>query len=95
MMVRAVAVALALVGPASAQTNCAIRSEIVARLVDKYGEHITGAGLQTEAAIFEIWFSAEKRTWTILKSTPNGWSCIMASGNGWESYAVKPQGENG
>ncbi len=38
-------------------------------------------------AIFEIWASEKTGTWTILKTTPNGLTCVMAVGDGWHDDA--------
>ncbi len=47
-----------------------------------------GGGLAGPTAIFEIWASDKPpHTWTILKTTPNGLTCIMAVGDGWQDDA--------
>ncbi|MEM7644409.1 MAG: hypothetical protein AAF366_18065 [Pseudomonadota bacterium] len=70
--------------PAIAETeHCAPRDLIVERLQTGYGEVFSGGGLQGEDAVFEVWVSEEKRTWTILMTLPEGMSCIMATGTDW------------
>ena len=66
-----------------AQTACAERGMVVEKLEGRYGEVFAGGGLQNSSAVFELWFSEEKGTWTILMTRPNGLSCIMASGTNW------------
>ena len=66
-----------------AQTNCATRDTVVDKLSVKYGEAFAGGGLQSTKQIFEVWFSEEKGTWTILMTRADGMSCIMASGTNW------------
>ena len=68
---------------AQAQMACGTRDSVVAKLGDKYGEVRRGGGLAGPTAIFEIWASEATGTWTILKTTPNGLTCIMAVGDGW------------
>jgi hypothetical protein len=66
-----------------AQAACAERDMVVEKLEGRYGEAFAGGGLQSSSSVFEVWFSEEKGTWTILMTRPNGLSCIMASGTNW------------
>ena len=83
---------LAAVGPpdARAQMACGTRDAVVAKLGDKYGEVRRGGGLAGPTAIYEIWASEATGTWTILKTTPDGFACIMAVGEGWQDDAGEP-----
>ncbi len=83
---------MAMIGPpeAQAQMACGTRDSVVAKLGDKYGEIRNGGGLAGPTAIFEIWASEATGTWTILKTTPNGMSCVMAVGDGWQDDAGEP-----
>ena len=74
-----------------AQTNCAVRDVVVDKLSLKYGEAFAGGGLQTTQQIFEVWFSQEKGTWTILMTRADGVSCIMASGTNWRDGVLTNQ----
>ena len=47
------------------------------------GEHFVGGGLQSASSSYEVWISAEKGTWTILKTSANGTACVMAAGTNW------------
>ncbi len=66
-----------------AQTNCANRDVVVQKLSTGYGEAFAGGGLQNQSRVFEVWYSEEKGTWTILMTRADGTSCIMASGTNW------------
>jgi hypothetical protein len=66
-----------------AQSACASREIVVEKLSAKYGESFAGGGLQNATSVFEVWFSKEKGTWTILLTRADGMSCIMASGTNW------------
>ena len=66
-----------------AQNNCASRDLVVEKLSENYGEALGGAGLQNANRLFEVWFSEEKGTWTILMTRADGTTCIMASGTNW------------
>ena len=91
--VRVGVLALALIAPtlAQAQSNCAARDRVVQSLETSYGEVFAGGGMQNAQRIFEVWFSEEKGTWTILMTNADGKSCIMASGTNWrEGDGIKP-----
>ncbi len=68
---------------AFAQPSCAERDFVIQKLTTGYGESFQGGGLQSETKIFEVWFSEEKGTWTILMTNAEGLSCVMASGTNW------------
>lgn len=76
-------VAALLPAAVEAQTNCAARDMVVEKLETGYGESFAGGGLQNATSVFEVWFSEEKGTWTILMTRADGLSCIMASGTNW------------
>lgn len=67
----------------AAQTHCANRDQVIQRLETGYGEEFAGGGVQNAKRIFEVWFSEEKGTWTILMTKADGTTCIMASGTNW------------
>ena len=66
-----------------AQNNCANRDLVIEKLEANYGETFAGGGLQNSNRVFEVWFSEEKGTWTILMTRADGVTCIMASGTNW------------
>ncbi len=66
-----------------AQFACGTRDSFVGTLGEKYGEIRKGAGLAGPTAIYELWVSEATGTWTILKTYPNGRTCIMAVGDSW------------
>ena len=78
-------VLLALIAPTAVQANnnCAKRDLVIEKLEAGYGEVFAGGGLQNANSVFEVWFSVEKGTWTILMTRSDGMSCIMASGTNW------------
>ncbi len=80
---------MAAIGPldAQAQMACGTRDSVVAKLGENYGEVRRGGGLAGPTAIYEIWTSEATGTWTILKTTPDGFACIMAVGDGWQDDA--------
>ncbi|MEM9049773.1 MAG: hypothetical protein AAGC92_13760 [Pseudomonadota bacterium] len=74
----------AVASPADAQQrNCGPRADIVKVLSQKYQEQHQASGLQSAAAMVEIWASEGSGSWTILVTHANGTSCIVASGQSW------------
>ena len=69
--------------PAAAQTTCAPRADIVARLIGQYHEEIAAQGLQNAAVMIEVFASRKSRTFTVIASRLDGQSCVMATGEGW------------
>lgn len=70
---------------ALAENTCANRDTVVERLAMGYGETFQGGGIQSEERIFEVWYSEEDGTWTILLTKADGTSCVMASGTDWRT----------
>ncbi len=79
--------------PAASQVACGTRHTVIEKLNRSYGEVRRGGGLAGPRAIFEIWASEETGTWTIIKTTPNGWTCIVAVGDSWQDDPPVAPGE--
>ncbi len=88
VMAAIVIAAMWLASAAQAQTACGTRDAIVKKLDEKYGETRRGGGLAGPTAIIEIFTSEETDTCTILKTTPNGLTCVMAVGTAWHDDVV-------
>jgi hypothetical protein len=76
-------------GHAFAQTprNCGVRSEIVQRLAERYGESRQSIGLGSNNQVVEVFASRETGTWTITVTMPDGTMCLVASGQAYEAQA--------
>jgi hypothetical protein len=68
--------------PAFAQGACAPRDALVKGLADKFQEHVSASGLDSNGNLLEI-FSSESGTWTVLVTTPAGITCFITSGEDW------------
>lgn len=86
---KALAAILMFLASPAASANCADRGQVIGRLQTKFHEVQSGAGLQSQQTIIEVWYSPDTRTWTILASGTNGISCILASGTNWYPIEVK------
>lgn len=82
---------------ASAQTaTCYDRKALIAKLDERFGETRRSAGLAEAlgmVAIFEVWASDTTGTWTLLKSLPNGETCVVATGEGWQDFPAVVSGD--
>jgi hypothetical protein len=79
--------------PTQAQVACGSRDIVVAKLGEKYGETRRGGGLAGPTAIYEVFASEATGTWTILKTTADGFACVMAVGDGWQDAPPQPDGD--
>ena len=70
--------------PATAQTVCGKRADIINQLERKYGETRRSLGVQQGRGVVEIFASAKTGSWTILVTDPRGMSCLMAAGEAFE-----------
>lgn len=70
------------------RTNCAPRDSALRQLADRWGESRRSVMLAQDDRLFEV-FAADSGTWTILRTTPEGLSCVVASGTAYEGLAVR------
>lgn len=75
--------AMCLPRPSEAQTSCAPRDAVLARLEDRYGE-VRQSLVLGPSALFEVFANTATGTWTILATRPDGVTCLMASGGSFE-----------
>ena len=76
--------------PASAQTVCAERNEIVSRLENGYHEMASAIGVSGNGGVIEL-YTSSKGSWTLILTQPDGVSCLIAAGESWESVtAARP-----
>lgn len=67
--------------------NCAPRDSALKQLAAKWGETRRSLML-ADGRIFEVYAADESGTWTILRTTPDGLSCVVASGIAYEGTAM-------
>jgi len=68
---------------------CQKTSLVISSLLSKYGEHPVSIGLEPNGTILQVFKSKTKNTWTVVRSSPKGVSCIIASGRLWENVTSK------
>lgn len=91
----AAALLLPTAGLAQQQRFCAPAAQIIERLGNQFGEHLSAAGLDAQGRMLAVYSNPASGTWTVTVTTPDKVSCVVASGEGW-SYErpepVKPRG---
>ena len=71
--------------PARSQTvSCGERSKFLEHLGSKYQESIRAMGIEVTGGVLEVLVS-EEGSWTIIRTSPNGQSCVIATGENWEN----------
>lgn len=73
--------------PASAQSQCGPRQELVKNLGERFKEAPIGRGITQPGQVLEI-FASQSGTWTMVVTTPNGTSCLIAAGENWDMMAL-------
>ena len=79
--------------PAVSQTLCLPRADLVATLETRHDETARVRGTIGEGAILEIWGSAESGTWTAVRTTAGGVSCVLAVGQDFVQFAPVAEGD--
>lgn len=69
---------------AHAGTVCGLRENFVVLLDVDYGEGEVGRGLTPSGHLIEL-FVSPQRSFTILLTTPEGFSCVVATGQDWDT----------
>lgn len=81
-----------LASPAAAQ-QCHPRDEMIQLLKSgKYEEVHRGRGLHRAGHVIELW-TGPNGTWSILRTNPDGTSCLLAYGQQWIDLADAPAGQ--
>ena len=77
---------LASCSPAYAQAVC------MDTLNDRYEESRMLSGFAADGTLMEVWANPDKDTWTLLRTTSEGESCVLTTGGYFETfeYRLKP-----
>ncbi len=68
---------------AQAQAPCDDRAKIISRLAKKYKETPIAVGLSARGLV-EVLSTKDGKTWTIIVTSPNGYSCLVTAGTDWQ-----------
>ncbi len=72
------------IAEAQGRPACASRDLVAQRLAERFGETPRSTGLNRNDGLVEVFASDVTGTWTILKTMPDGVSCLLAAGRLWE-----------
>ncbi len=70
-------------GPQPGGVYCELRDNLLKNLEEKSGERPIGMGVNSVGTLVEVIASEDGRTWSIIGTRPNGWSCVVTSGKEW------------
>jgi hypothetical protein len=88
-MLRTLIIAAMLSTPAMAQAQslplCQQTAAVIGGLEGKYKEQIGAAGRELAGTIMTLHMSPVHGTWTLVRSYPNGTSCVIAAGKDWRT----------
>jgi len=66
------------------QHTCMPHAKADQQLRAHFGEKVLGRGISSDGTLIEI-FMSPKRTFTVIKTTPSGMSCVVDFGDGWQT----------
>jgi len=79
------------------QRTCLPHDSADAKLRQEFGEKVLGRGVSKDGTLLEIFMAQNDGTFTVIKTTPDGTSCVVDFGEGWqtlnqlESVGFSPQ----
>lgn len=79
----------------SAQENCYPREQLAQYLSDEWGEAPVFIGLSGAQTAVELWYSQSTQSWSIVRTSADGESCMMTSGMFGDMLDVPPPGVEG
>ena len=76
--------------PGAAQNANMPRGELVKLLGEQYAEAPVAIGLSENGAIIEVFAAADRSTWTMIMTTPDGISRVIQAGEAWIGIDSRP-----
>lgn len=70
----------ALAALALAATTCNERAAVESYLIGKYREQARYQAVNQDGNLMQVWISSDGKTYTIVTTTPGGWSCMIDGG---------------
>ena len=71
------------IAPRAIAAPCGPRDEMVRQLTTDMRQEHMAIGLTQSGTLAELFVSAEGNSWTLIVSSPQGFSCIIAAGHDW------------
>ncbi len=85
-------VAAYMVRPAEAQTVCVAHADLIQQLSLKFAEEPMALGLGSDGSVMQLFTSKDGETWTLVRITTDGTSCMMAGGKSWIEMSPRAAG---
>ena len=73
--------------------GCGPRAELLAKLADRYGETPAAGGLNSRGFLVTLVRREDGASWSIVATTPQGWSCLLDAGEGWQELPRPQKGD--
>jgi hypothetical protein len=70
---------------------CGQRTKIVSQIKKIYSEQLVSVGKNKGGQMVEVYRAVDKNTWTIIATSPNGFSCIVQAGSDWLIFREKEE----
>lgn len=64
--------------------TCLPHDGVDSKLHDEFGEKVLGRGISKDGTLLEV-FLAPAGTFTVIKTSPDGVSCVVDFGEGWQT----------
>lgn len=73
------------IAAADSAAPCGKRSDILAYLAGRFAEEPIARGESKDGSVVEVLTSTDGNSFTIIRTTADGISCLIATGNDWDS----------
>ncbi|HEY3146629.1 MAG TPA: hypothetical protein VGJ75_09770 [Dongiaceae bacterium] len=71
--------------PQAAPKTCLPHKGVDGKLRSEFGEKVLGRGISKDGTLLEIFMAQNEGTFTVIKTTPDGTSCVVDFGEGWQT----------
>ena len=78
---------------AAAQSSCGDRARVIEHLKHRFGETQVAIEWRDDQNVIEVFQSARTGSWTILRTRPDGLTCLLDSGITTERVATLLDGQ--
>lgn len=75
--------------PAKAEAVCVDHAVVVKTLEVKHAEKQVAMGLAGTGVLIEVFSTKDGETWTLVRTMPDGTSCVVAAGEAWSEISSR------
>lgn len=73
----------------NAGRQCDTRKEMLSTLSEEYGEEPMAVGQHINGGTIELLSQGGDGTWSLIVTSPEGWSCLLAAGESWRELRIQ------